>query len=355
MKSLFIAFTPYQCINATALALNNPEKESDLILMEWGKSDENLISNLNKVFKNIYVLPNRAILLKNKKFRRRMKYDWNVYKLKNKLKKQSYNMVYASSESMFYSQYFIKKIVRQNVKYYHFEDGSFEYSSHIGECKGMVNNVKRIVHGISLGFHCKLYEIAGQAEFVEKLYLLCPELRRKELINKETEKINQHLFHKALEILYPNVKSIEQGVIIALDSSERGEIIMNLNQRIYNLVQSEIGNVYLKYHPRELPENYYIKSESEINFIDSSLPLECVLKNFKGVLISNLSSVLHVVNFMNSNIDIICTAYLDNEIRDQSYIEMLKKLNIKMPRNEEELIHLLNSLNSDNGVKGDEK
>ena len=130
---------------------------------------------------------------------------------------------------------------------------------------------------------------------------------------------------------------------------------MNLNQRIYNLVQSEIGNVYLKYHPRELPENYYIKSESEINFIDSSLPLECVLKNFKGVLISNLSSVLHVVNFMNSNIDIICTAYLDNEIRDQSYIEMLKKLNIKMPRNEEELIHLLNSLNSDNGVKGDEK
>lgn len=344
MKSLFIAFTPYQCVNATALALNDIEKQSELVLIEWGnKSDEQLIDNLNKVFENIYIIPNLAGLQQGKKLRRKIDYEYtkNIRKLTNKLKGQQYSKIYASSENQMYVQCILKKLVRNNVKYYHFEDGSFEYSSHIEECIGIVKNIKRIGRGILLGFYKKVYNFPGQAEEIEKLYLLHPELRRPELANKVVEKIDRHLFCKSLEILYPKIVSIDKGAIIALDMSERGESIIDLNQKIYDIVQSKIDNVYLKYHPRELPQNYYIKSDTDVNTIDSYLPLECVLKNFKGILVSNLSSVLHVVNFMNPNIDIICTAYLDSEIRDKSYIDMLTKLNVKMPKTEEELIYLL--------------
>ena len=68
------------------------------------------------------------------------------------------------------------------------------------------------------------------------------------------------------------------------------------------------------------------------------------MKSFKGVMVSNLSSILHVLTFMNPNVDIICTACLDSEIKDKAYIDMLTKLNVKMPKTDEELARLLKSL-----------
>ena len=345
MRNLFMAFTPYQCVNSTTLALSNVENESDILLLEWGdKSDKKLIDNLYKVFKNVYIISNIHRLRQSEQWSIKDYYVYtkNIRKLVKKLKGQQYSKIYASSESQPYIQFFLKKLVRNSVKYYHIEDGSFEYSSYVEQCKGLMNNIKRIIKGIILGFYPKVYNFPGQADGIEKLYLLYPELRRLELVNnKEVEKINQDLFCKSLEILYPKIHSIDKGIIIALDMSARGQNFMDLNQRIYDIVQSKIDNVYLKYHPRELPQNYYIKSNIDINIIDSHLPLECVLKNFKGILISNLSSVLHVVSFMNPDIDIICTAYLDCKIRDKAYVEMLTNLNVKMPKTEEELCTLL--------------
>lgn len=347
MRSLFMAFTPYQCVNSTALALSNVENESDIVLMEWGnKSDKQLIDNLHKVFKNVYIISNINRLRQSKEWSMKDYYLYtkNIRKLVKKLKGQQYSKIYASSENHLYVQFILKKLVRNNVKYYHFEDGSFEYSSHVEKSKGLTDNIARIQQGILFGFYKKLYNFPGQADGIEKLYLLYPELRRLELANQEAEKINQNLFCKSLEILYPDVISIDKGVIICLDLSERGQDIMDLNQKVYNIVQSQTDNVYLKYHPREFTNNYYIKSDVDVNIIDSYLPIECVLKNFKGVMVSNLSSILHVLTFMNPNVDIICTAYLDSEIKDKAYINMLTKLNVKMPKTDEELARLLKSL-----------
>ena len=347
MRSLFMAFTPYQCVNSTALALSNVENESDIVLMEWGnKSDKQLIDNLHKVFKNVYIISNINRLRQSKEWSMKDYYLYtkNIRKLVKKLKGQQYSKIYASSENHLYVQFILKKLVRNNVKYYHFEDGSFEYSRHVEKSKGLTDNIARIQQGILFGFYKKLYNFPGQADGIEKLYLLYPELRRLELANQEAEKINQNLFCKSLEILYPDVISIDKGVIICLDLSERGQDIMDLNQKVYNIVQSQTDNVYLKYHPREFTNNYYIKSDVDVNIIDSYLPIECVLKNFKGVMVSNLSSILHVLTFMNPNVDIICTAYLDSEIKDKAYINMLTKLNVKMPKTDEELARLLKSL-----------
>ena len=347
MRSLFMAFTPYQCVNSTALALSNIENESDIVLMEWGnKSDKQLIDNLHKVFKNVYIISNINRLRQSKEWSMKDYYLYtkNIRKLVKKLKGQQYSKIYASSENHLYVQFILKKLVRNNVEYYHFEDGSFEYSSHVEKSKGLTDNIARIQQGILFGFYKKLYNFPGQADGIEKLYLLYPELRRLELANQEAEKINQNLFCKSLEILYPDVISIDKGVIICLDLSERGQDIMDLNQKVYNIVQSQTDNVYLKYHPREFTNNYYIKSDVDVNIIDSYLPIECVLKNFKGVMVSNLSSILHVLTFMNPNVDIICTAYLDSEIKDKAYIDMLTKLNVKMPKTDEELARLLKSL-----------
>ncbi|CUN67258.1 Uncharacterised protein [Turicibacter sanguinis] len=347
MRSLFMAFTPYQCVNSTALALSNVENESDIVLMEWGnKSDKQLIDNLHKVFKNVYIISNINRLRQSKEWSMKDYYLYtkNIRKLVKKLKGQQYSKIYASSENHLYVQFILKKLVRNNVKYYHYEDGSFEYSSHVEKSKGLTDNIARIQQGILFGFYKKLYNFPGQADGIEKLYLLYPELRRLELANQEAEKINQNLFCKSLEILYPDVISIDKGVIICLDLSERGEDIIDLNQKVYNIVQSQTDNVYLKYHPREFTNNYYIKSDVEVNIIDSYLPIECVLKNFKGVMVSNLSSILHVLTFMNPNVDIICTAYLDSEIKDKAYIDMLTKLNVKMPKTDEELARLLKSM-----------
>lgn len=347
MRSLFMAFTPYQCVNSTALALSNIENESDIVLMEWGnKSDKQLIDNLHKVFKNVYIISNINRLRQSKEWSMKDYYLYtkNIRKLVKKLKGKQYSKIYASSENHLYVQFILKKLVRNNVKYYHFEDGSFEYSSHVEKSKGLADNITRIQQGILFGFYKKLYNFPGQADGIEKLYLLYPELRRLELANQEAEKINQNLFCKSLEILYPDVISIDKGVIICLDLSERGEDIIDLNQKVYNIVQSQTDNVYLKYHPREFTNNYYIKSDVDVNIIDSYLPIECVLKNFKGVMVSNLSSILHVLTFMNPNVDIICTAYLDSEIKDKAYIDMLTKLNVKMPKTDEELARLLKSL-----------
>ena len=134
MRSLFMAFTPYQCVNSTALALSNVENESDIVLMEWGnKSDKQLIDNLHKVFKNVYIISNINRLRQSKEWSMKDYYLYtkNIRKLVKKLKGQQYSKIYASSENHLYVQFILKKLVRNNVKYYHYEDGSFEYSIHL--------------------------------------------------------------------------------------------------------------------------------------------------------------------------------------------------------------------------------
>lgn len=347
MRSLFMAFTPYQCVNSTAIALSNLNHESDIILMEWGdKSDEKLVNNLYKIFKNVYIIPNINRLRQSKEW---SIWDYYIYtkkirKLVKKLNQKKYSQVYASSENHLYVQFILKRLVKNGVKYYHFEDGSFEYSSHLEKSKGFSDDIRRLQEGILFGYYKRLYNYPGQAKGIEKLYLLYPELRRLELANHKAEKIDLSLFRKSLDLLYPDVASIDKGVIICLDLSERGESVRNLNQKVYDIVKSQTDNIYLKYHPREFINNYYIQSDASVNIINSYLPIECVLKNFSGVMVSNLSSSLHVLTFMNPNVDIICTAHLDSEIKDKSYIQMLTNLNVKMPKNDEELSSLLKSV-----------
>lgn len=348
MRNLFIAFTPYQCVNSTALALSNAIDKSDIVLIEWGnKRDKNLVDNLYKAFENVYIIPNIIELKKrNKMWSRKVDYihSKNIRKLIKQLLEQNYSKIYASSENNVYVQFILRKLIKGSIKYYHFEDGSFEYSSYVEKSEGLIDYIKHIRRGFLLGFYKKIYNFPGQAKQIEKIYLLYPEFKRAELSNKETEKINQSLFYRSLEILYPNVISLDKGVVICLDISERGDKIIDLNQKIYNIVQSQVNTLYLKYHPREYSNNYYISSQKQVNIIDSYLPIECVLKDFNGVMISNLSSSLHTLKFINPNIEIICTAYLDSEIKDKSYVDMLTKINVKMPKTKEELINLLKTL-----------
>ena len=129
MSSLFIAFTPYQCINATTLALSNTDNECDIVLIEWGNDgNQMLIDNLYKVFKKVYIIPNINCLRKNKKWTIR---DYYIYTKKirtlvKKIKKNHYSKIYASSENHLYVQFILRKLLDDAVKYYNFEDGSFE-------------------------------------------------------------------------------------------------------------------------------------------------------------------------------------------------------------------------------------
>lgn len=354
MRSLFIAFTPYQCINSSTLALSNVNSESDIIVMEWGnKCDKKLITNLYKIFKNVYVIPNLNYFKQNNEGRmiNYYKYNKKIWTLLKDLKQRRYTHIYASSENNLYVQFFLKKLIKDTAKYYHFEDGSFEYSSYVEINKGMTNKIKVFLHGMLLGYHKKEYNFPGQAGIVKKLYLLYPEFRRAELLNKKAENINKKIFNNAINILYPDVALLNNGIVICLDLSDRGEFCINLNQKVYDIVKNQTDNLYLKYHPREFQNNYYIKSDVKINLIDSSLPIECILKNFKGIIVSNLSSSLHIITFMNPNIKVICTACLGEKIEEKAYVEMLTKLNVKMPKTEAELCTLLQNEIQGIGVK----
>ena len=64
MKNLFIACTPYQCINATAIALEKNNDINDLLIIKNFNVNKDLLKNLEKIFTNIYYIDN--ILLSDK-------------------------------------------------------------------------------------------------------------------------------------------------------------------------------------------------------------------------------------------------------------------------------------------------
>lgn len=340
MKNIFIVFTPFQCITATSLALKDFESDSDLILIEWGLTDIKLINNLKKIFNNVYIIPNLKNAKRYKKWTIIDDYNYakNIRSLVKELAGVGYNQIFSSSENHPYIQFIITKILNSQNMYFHFEDGSFDYSSKIEKVEGIVDYLKKKKWDVLLGYNKIEYNYPAQPEWTEKIFLFYPNYRRIELAQKESEQIKSEFFNCALEYIYQDNFTVKEGIVVCLDLSDSEDYIIEINKKICNTLQRK-QNVYIKYHPRENPENYYISNN--FNIIPAHLPAESVLKSFRGIVISNLSSILHVLTVIAPDVQIICTNMLANNITDESYIRMLSQIGIKMPKTYEGFYDLL--------------
>ena len=341
-KNLFLAFTPYQCIIASCIALEQKDKLSDLVIIQNFNFDNQFLENLRKVFNNVYVISekerNRGSYFR--RFYNRELYFRQLKKLLTQLLNKQYDYIYSSSESYITNQYFITKLKNENNVYYHFEDGSFEYSSlreKINET--FKEKLTRIRWEKSLGFKRKIFSYPAESCIVSGIFLLFPKDVREELKDKKVYQITKDAFVKSINLLYPYEYSFNADIIVCLDLGVDSHVISR-NQLIVDLLARYGVNISIKYHPREPKENYYIRGI--YNVIESSIAFEGMYKDFKGILISNMSSILHTERFMCPTSIVICTGKLNNHpIKDEAYLKMLCRKGVLLPNSEQELMDIL--------------
>ncbi len=99
-KNLFLAFTPYQCIIASCIALEQKDKLSDLVIIQNCNFDNQFLENLRKVFNNVYVISekerNRGSYFR--RFYNRELYFRQLKKLLTQLLNKQYDYIYSTSE-----------------------------------------------------------------------------------------------------------------------------------------------------------------------------------------------------------------------------------------------------------------
>lgn len=344
MKNLFIACTPYQCINATAIALEKNNDINDLLIIKNFNVNKDLLKNLEKIFTNIYYIDN--ILLSDKtlfsKLQRDKKLKDEMLFLKEVLIGNEYNTVFAATEFFIYSQFFIKSLLKTGARYVHYEDGSFEYA----EAK-VIRDISKLRIIKELRWYMKLkskfdfYEYPAQPDWVSEILLTFPDNCRTELELKKRNLINHQNFMQAIKHLFPVQQNINSEVLVCLDLGNTNQDVIEQNQLICKVLKDLEISTAIKYHPRELDENEYILNYSN-EVIDKSLPFEGVYINFNGILIANMSSTLHTAKFIAPDNVIICTALLTQKQGiDLSYINFLDKIGVKLPKTFEEFKKIL--------------
>lgn len=323
MKSLFVASTPYQCLTAATISLSNGGND-DIIILKLFSIDDELIDNLRRIFKNVYVSCDFNDNGK-KSFLQQLRFVISLKKLIRKCKNKDYQSIFTSNDNLVFNQCIVNKLKTQEMEYIHFEDGSFEYKNSDGTgfsaLKWFLLKVKWTT---LLMTHIRNYDCIDKS--IEKVYLTFPTYRRKCLLELQPYQISRSQFIESIKLLYQPQK-INQKIIFCLDHSECGKDIIESSINMCEFLLSICNDVAIKYHPRERYK--YIKNEKVFN-IDPALPFEAVALGFNGIIISNNSSILHTIKFMNPDSVIICTALMLNQQEDD-YIKFLQKIGVLFP------------------------
>lgn len=333
-ENLFIVFTPFQLINATTIILQEELNNNTLLLLNncFDYSSIKMSVLERDVFQEI-IIP---------KFSKANGINFiSTYKEINKHKKK-YKRIYASSEATFFIQATIKN--NPQADYYHFEDGSFDYSNSKEQYDWVRLIGSNIYTLLSTHFKHRYDKILypGTLKNIKGIYALYPENLREEM-KAPTYKIKCDIFRKVVDTLFNEGVDVSDSTVICLDHSEViDDAYLNGIKQI--LAQSNSANqkIFLKYHPRE--KKFYLDDvlSSKIIKVKPEIPIEKYILNASNAnVVSNLSSSMHTLKFLNPSINIIC---ISNIIKsnfaqnNKKYLEFLKNtLQIEFAENYREL------------------
>lgn len=352
VDDLYIAFTPYQCIVSATLSQMKQNNTSELIILNNFKISSRFLESLHRYFENITVIN----LEKNTTILKLYYNSKELHKILKEIKKnKSFLNIHSSSECDVYNRTIVSKLCNTFTKYHHFEDGSFEYSDTLDLVpQGIKGKIIQILYYLifKIKIKYKATYIPGVADWVESVALLYPELCREEIkkSKKNIQAISSSDFYGVINNLFElqSVKPITTDCIVFLDHSAVGVETIKKNRIICKQLKRNGLSVSIKYHPRECIENYYIVN-NDLNYTElpANLPAECLIKDYDGVIISNFSSVLHTLKFLNPKLNILCIGLLSNEAKspNNNYINLLKHIGIIVPSSVEELTKYLNNIN----------
>ncbi len=278
----------YKMPTVMAIALNHPEDENDILT---NSRNNEYIEKLKKVFNHVYLRHNQN--------------DYNEFLSK----KNSYNRVFSCN----WYHGFIPENFNENKKYYHFEDGSREYD-----------------RDSAFDWLCK-------RENVKKMFLFFPKYRFNSFQNIQTESISREKYLKALDILYGS-NSIDSKIFFCMNCPEQPNIMAT--KQIINVLK-EYNNVAIKCHPRDGKKYLWANN---FKIIDKNRPFESFYKDFKGIVISDVSSSLHTAKFMQPESTVICTYFIPgnkHSLNFINYTKMLKELGVLFPKTIEELREMI--------------
>lgn len=338
--NLFIVFTPFQLINATTIILQEELNNNTLLLLNncFDYSSIKMSVLEGNVFQEI-VTP---------KFSKANGINFiSTYKEINK-QKNKYKRIYASSEATLFIQATMKN--NPQADYYHFEDGSFDYSNSREKYDWVRFIGSNIYVLLSTHFQHRYNKVLypGTIKNIKGIYALYPENLREEM-KAPKYKIDCDIFRKVVDMLFNKGANVSNSTVICLDHSEVVDDTY-LNGIKMILVQSNLVNqkIFLKYHPRE--KNFYLDDmlSSKIIKVRSEIPIEKYIINASNTnVVSNLSSSMHTLKFLNPSINIIC---ISNIIKsnfaknNKKYLVFLKNtLQIEFAENYRELNLKINS------------
>lgn len=308
---------------------------------------EVLRSDPEKPFNNVMIIPGNADSRKGSRIGKYIIQFLNILRLRRTLNKWNYRVgrTYVFNDSRAEGQYMLHANSTHKGRNIYVEDGFGAYSeSHFKSVK----TVERYVAKIAFGWWYLPVDVVGTHPLFDHHLVLLPDMVRYELRDKGVNKLDssvlldsgaycQKLLHEfghsspppRVIVVLPLSDSIPAGLETKVTKNYR---------KIIQKIMNEVGEVGIKFHPRETREQIYNdRWDERVLCLPKAVPLEALLiphKSSVDILVGGASTAMLTGRIiLGDEARIISTTKLDYD-GDSSERELLflKKINVETPQ-----------------------
>lgn len=358
MKNIFICFTPYHVLLSCGIALDCGNSAQNYLFVISDFRDAtywvHLLKDWNQSpFTQIECLP--GIYDSASIFRRCSTIRKNLTPITQFVSKHGADCVFVFNDGRPEAQgalHFAKKS-NKNATGVYVEDGLVAYSSY--------TSTKRPLHKLLLG---KLFygpwwkdvRVLGTSEWVDEVKAIFPQFVRPVLRLKHVTPIPKHIllelrnqkwpyeYLKALGVEITELDNLD--IILIVAHSEFAKRVPEYKQsieKILSMAKSQDLRLGVKYHPRELLDDFLSLGANGVLVLPQSLPMELLYIIAAAqikFIIGDISTSLLTAKWLLSNVTVVSIAPLIGQF-DLQLIGIFRSLGVKAVSNLEEVRGIL--------------
>jgi len=357
MRNIFVAFSPYHILLSSVIALDRANSGDNYLFATCdSKSIEVLLQTLEEC-RSPFTEVKRLLGVYNKSnmFIRGVIIKKNIIFIKHFVERNKITHVYVFADSRGDSQaaLYYSKINNPNVKGIYVEDGAAAYSSR----KIQRSKLKVLLAKLWYGYWWEDTRVYGESRWIDEVKVIFPQLIRPELRPKNITGLSrdtmlalrkQDWFNKYLKKL--GIRATELGDLDAILVVARSEFAKGIPQykRILGIIldfaRDQRLRFAIKYHPRELENDYLSIADTERAIIlPQSLPIEAVYilaSRQIRLVVGDISTSLLTAKWLLDDAKVISIAPILN-YADQHLLRVFHDLGIRLARNAEEIAQLI--------------